>query len=345
MPNFYKDEFPANLDAAESDIYHAGIFLGCTFGVAALYVWAVGILAAGQSSTMTGTYAGQFAMEGFIQIRMPQWKRILITRSLAIAPTLFVTVFSGGIDHISGLNDFLNCVQMIQLPFALVPVLTFVSDKRIMGNYRLNTFGKAFAIPISLLVLLINFYFLYNWIDEQFGYTAVSISFSIFLAIVYLIFVIYLTYYCLLAMDFIRDIKSKYLPAPIYSDFDQPWLEDEKYNISIASSMSNESPKPEEKLDQNTPNKENNDSKTSPSEKIEAPKVPLPHETPAAVRNRRHLQKELHMSSPSDSMLSPCTSKLFGKKAMSGPTALLRSRQQSAIPFKIDAAAENDDDE
>ena len=47
----------------DADIYKAGIFLGCTFGSACLYIWAVGILAAGQSSTMTGTYVGQFAME------------------------------------------------------------------------------------------------------------------------------------------------------------------------------------------------------------------------------------------------------------------------------------------
>ena len=63
MPNYYKNVFTNDTDDATADIYHAGIFLGCTFGVAALYVWAVGILAAGQSSTMTGTYAGQFAME------------------------------------------------------------------------------------------------------------------------------------------------------------------------------------------------------------------------------------------------------------------------------------------
>ncbi|PIO71754.1 metal ion transporter, metal ion transporter family [Teladorsagia circumcincta] len=130
MPGFYKDVFENNTDTADVDIFHAGVFLGCTFGVGALYVWAVGILAAGQSSTMTGTYAGQFAMEGFVQIKLPQWKRILVTRSLAMAPTLLVTVFSGGIQHITGLNDFLNCVQMVQLPFALIPVLTFVSDKR-----------------------------------------------------------------------------------------------------------------------------------------------------------------------------------------------------------------------
>ncbi|KAK6053618.1 metal ion transporter, metal ion transporter family [Cooperia oncophora] len=184
MPGFYKDVFENNTDIADVDIFHAGVFLGCTFGVGALYVWAIGILAAGQSSTMTGTYAGQFAMEGFVQIKLPQWKRILVTRfqkafalttsllvlainffflyefvdttfglsaisisitavlsvlyvlSLAMAPTLLVTIFSGGIQHITGLNDFLNCVQMIQLPFAIIPVLTFVSDKRVMYNFK-----------------------------------------------------------------------------------------------------------------------------------------------------------------------------------------------------------------
>uniref|UniRef100_A0A1I7WW61 Metal-nicotianamine transporter YSL7 n=1 Tax=Heterorhabditis bacteriophora TaxID=37862 RepID=A0A1I7WW61_HETBA len=63
MPSFYLTVFDNSTNPANSDIYHAGIFLGCTFGVGALYVWAIGILAAGQSSTMTGTYAGQFAME------------------------------------------------------------------------------------------------------------------------------------------------------------------------------------------------------------------------------------------------------------------------------------------
>ena len=49
-----------------------------------------------------------------------------------------VTIFSGGIDHITGLNDFLNCVQMLQLPFALVPTVTFVADRYIMGEFKLG---------------------------------------------------------------------------------------------------------------------------------------------------------------------------------------------------------------
>lgn len=55
--------FQNNTEKVDVDIYKAGVFLGCQFGIAAMYIWAIGILAAGQSSTMTGCYAGQFAME------------------------------------------------------------------------------------------------------------------------------------------------------------------------------------------------------------------------------------------------------------------------------------------
>lgn len=58
-----EEVFPNNTELVDADIYKGGIFLGCEFGLAALYVWGIGIMAAGQSSTMTGTYAGQFVME------------------------------------------------------------------------------------------------------------------------------------------------------------------------------------------------------------------------------------------------------------------------------------------
>ncbi|CAI2350401.1 unnamed protein product [Caenorhabditis sp. 36 PRJEB53466] len=84
------------------------------------------------------------------------------------------------------------------------------------------------------------------------------------------------------------------------------------------------------------PHTPGNDAKSGET-KSKTPVVPLPHETPAAVRNRRHIQAELHIGSPSDSTLSPCSSKIFGKKsAISGPAAILRNKQQSTIPFKMD---------
>lgn len=147
--------FPYNNQSLEVDIFTGGVFLGCRFGIAAMYIWAIGILAAGQSSTMTGCYAGQFVMEvfysctevkkasfkyvfmfqGFLQLRWSRWKRLLLTRSLAIVPTLFVAVFND-IKQLSHMNDLLNALMMVQLPFALIPILTFTSSTRIMHSFR-----------------------------------------------------------------------------------------------------------------------------------------------------------------------------------------------------------------
>ena len=79
-------------DTLDVDLFQGGLFIGCEFHMVAMYIWAVGILAAGESSTMTGTYAGQFTMEGFLDIKWPRWKRVLFTRSIVVAPTLLVAI-------------------------------------------------------------------------------------------------------------------------------------------------------------------------------------------------------------------------------------------------------------
>uniref|UniRef100_A0A1I8ASS2 Protein Malvolio n=1 Tax=Steinernema glaseri TaxID=37863 RepID=A0A1I8ASS2_9BILA len=227
MPSYYRTVFPNNTDDAISDIFHGGVFLGCTFGAAALYVWAIGILAAGQSSTMTGTYAGQFAMEGFLQIDICRWKRILITRSLAIAPTLVVTVFARGVEHITGLNDFLNCIQMVQLPFALLPVLTFCSNRRLMGEFACSLGLKIFTTFISLLIIAINYFFLYQYVEDQFGSLTYAWVILGILGVVYTIYLIYISYYCFVAMGLFRHTTSelglRLFPEPNEDAFTQPW--------------------------------------------------------------------------------------------------------------------------
>lgn len=114
--------------------------MGCTFGAAALYIWAVGILAAGQSSTMTGTYAGQFAMEGFLNLQWARWKRVLFTRMIAIVPTFFVAFITSEnmnvqLENLTKMNDVLNAVMVLQLPFATIPLIAFTSNKHIMGEF------------------------------------------------------------------------------------------------------------------------------------------------------------------------------------------------------------------
>lgn len=87
------------------------------------FVWALGLLAAGQTSTMTGTYSGQFVMGGFLDLNVVKWQRITITRSAAIVPTLFVAfAFRNQDTKLDSLNEWINVLQSVQLPFALIPV-------------------------------------------------------------------------------------------------------------------------------------------------------------------------------------------------------------------------------
>lgn len=125
---------PGDTNLVDADLYKGGLFLGCAFGVGAMYIWAVGIFAAGQSSTMTGTYAGQFAMEGFLNLQWSRWQRVLVTRMIAVVPTFFVAFFSN-IDDLTGMNDTLNAVMALQLPFATIPCIAFTSNIAIMGEF------------------------------------------------------------------------------------------------------------------------------------------------------------------------------------------------------------------
>ncbi|XP_073939469.1 natural resistance-associated macrophage protein 2 isoform X6 [Castor canadensis] len=132
----HADLFPEDNSTLAVDIYKGGVVLGCYFGPAALYIWAVGILAAGQSSTMTGTYSGQFVMEGFLNLKWSRFARVILTRSIAIIPTLLVAIFQD-VEHLTGMNDFLNVLQSLQRmedrrrdlgPYCLFHQYVFCSD-------------------------------------------------------------------------------------------------------------------------------------------------------------------------------------------------------------------------
>lgn len=121
---------------------NAGYFLQDKYGgglFPILYIWAVGLLAAGQSSTLTGTYAGQFIMGGFLNLRLKKWIRALITRSCAIIPTIIVAlIFDRSDDMLDVLNEWLNVLQSIQIPFAIIPLLYLVSKEEIMGAFQIG---------------------------------------------------------------------------------------------------------------------------------------------------------------------------------------------------------------
>ncbi|XP_045729397.2 natural resistance-associated macrophage protein 2 isoform X1 [Mirounga angustirostris] len=189
--------FPDDNSTLTVDIYKGGVVLGCYFGPAALYIWAVGILAAGQSSTMTGTYSGQFVMEGFLNLKWSRFARVIFTRSIAIIPTLLVAIFQD-VEHLTGMNDFLNVLQSLQLPFALIPILTFTSLRPVMNDFA-NGIGWRIAGGILVLIVCsINMYFVLVYVQEL-GHVALYVVAAV-VSVAYLSFVFYLGWQCLIAL-------------------------------------------------------------------------------------------------------------------------------------------------
>jgi manganese transport protein len=121
---------------------------------AASTLFAVALLASGQSSTITGTLAGQVVMEGFMHWRIKPWVRRLITRTLAILPAVFII----GVRGDSSVTDLLTLSQVVlalQLPFAMFPLLHFTSSSKRMGTWKngwfLLTAGWTSAILITAM--------------------------------------------------------------------------------------------------------------------------------------------------------------------------------------------------
>lgn len=117
-------------------------------------LFAIALIAAGQSSTITGTLAGQIVMEGYLNFRIAPWLRRLITRALAIIPAVIFLVIYGE----SKTDELLILSQVIlslQLGFAVVPLIHFVSDKKRMREFAIGNVMKFFAwISVSLIVFL-----------------------------------------------------------------------------------------------------------------------------------------------------------------------------------------------
>ena len=120
-------------------------------------LFAVALLASGQSATIVGTMAGQVVMEGFMHWRIKPWLRRLITRSLAIIPTA-VYIGIRGANNITDLIVLSQVVLALQLPFAMFPLLHFASSRKRMGQWRLGWFLLIAGWGSALLITAFDFY-------------------------------------------------------------------------------------------------------------------------------------------------------------------------------------------
>jgi len=139
-----------------SEIEGAYELLSPTLGVSiAGTLFAIALLASGQNSTITGTLTGQIVMEGFVRLRISPWLRRLVTRLIAVVPALIVTWLAGS----KGTGSLLLWSQVIlslQLPFAVIPLVLFTSDKRKMGEFANRLWVKALAWLSTGIIIALN---------------------------------------------------------------------------------------------------------------------------------------------------------------------------------------------
>lgn len=124
-------------------------------------LFAIALIAAGQSSTVTGTLAGQIVMEGYLRLRISPLLRRLITRLLAIIPAVLVILLMGE-SKVGALLIFSQVLLSMQLAFAVIPLIHFVSSKEKMGNFTIKTWVKILSWSVAALISILNLKLVYN---------------------------------------------------------------------------------------------------------------------------------------------------------------------------------------
>jgi manganese transport protein len=138
-----------------AEIQDAHKLLSHIFGGVAPTLFAIALIAAGQSSTVTGTLAGQIIMEGHLNLRIAPWLRRLLTRILAIIPAFFTILYYGD-DALSNLLILSQVVLSLQLGFAVIPLIHLTSDKVEMKEFAIKNWVKILAWTSAIIIVTLN---------------------------------------------------------------------------------------------------------------------------------------------------------------------------------------------
>lgn len=107
----------------------------------------------------------RYRPQGFLNLQWQRWKRVLFTRMIAIVPTFCVAFFSN-IEDLTGMNDILNAVMALQLPFAVIPTIAFTSSIAIMGEFVNGLANKIVSIALCVVVIGINIFFVVDQVTS-----------------------------------------------------------------------------------------------------------------------------------------------------------------------------------
>ncbi|AMR32855.1 iron/manganese transporter [Mucilaginibacter sp. PAMC 26640] len=202
---FYKNGY---FEVAE--IQDAYKLLEHIFGKIAPVLFAVALIASGQSSTITGTLAGQIIMEGHINLRIEPWLRRLLTRVFAIVPAVFTILYLGE-DALGGLIILSQVVLSLQLGFAVIPLIHFTSDKKRMGDFAISLKVRILAWASAILIVGLNAKLVYDQVN---GWLAESKQSDLYIYIFVVPIVVGIG--LLLIYVFLRPLLYKHSDQPAY---------------------------------------------------------------------------------------------------------------------------------
>jgi manganese transport protein len=159
-------------------------------------LFAVALIAAGQSSTITGTLAGQIIMEGYLNLRIKPWIRRIITRIIAIVPAVIViTIFGEGVT--GKLLILSQVILSLQLGFAVVPLIHFVSDKSKMKGFHIGKWTKTASWIVASVIVTLNAKLVVDeisgWLENSenpivLWLTVVPLAISFLILLLYIVF-------------------------------------------------------------------------------------------------------------------------------------------------------------
>ncbi|MFZ1750256.1 MAG: Nramp family divalent metal transporter [Saprospiraceae bacterium] len=210
-----------------AEIQDAHKFLEPMLGTSwAPILFAVALIAAGQSSTITGTLAGQIIMEGYLNLRIQPWVRRIITRLIAIVPAVIVILVFG--ESATGKMLILSQVILsLQLGFAIIPLIHFVSDKKRMKGFAISNTTKTASWTVALIIVSLNSKLVFNQIEEWLTMAENPIILWVTvipLAVGFLILLLYIVFNPLITTAQIEErdhsphmLELNYSMAPTYS--------------------------------------------------------------------------------------------------------------------------------
>ncbi|EOA40144.1 hypothetical protein CARUB_v10008854mg [Capsella rubella] len=195
------------------DLNKASFLLRNVVGKWSSKLFAIALLASGQSSTITGTYAGQYVMQGFLDLKLKPWLRNFLTRCLAIIPSLIVALIGGS----AGAGQLIIIASMIlsfELPFALVPLLKFTSSRTKMGSHANSLLISSVTWIIGGLIMGINIYYLVSSFIKLLLHGHMKLVANVFIGILgFLGIAIYLAAIGYLVLRKNRESSIKDLPS------------------------------------------------------------------------------------------------------------------------------------